>query len=162
MPSRPVMRISHSFPSNARTWGIPTRCGPNSSSISAMCRKRARISGGSASNSASASRINSTCHTISLSLFCYVCELLLAATAIPVGAPLLEWMPASLEIQTLTKHRLCGMAEALEPDASSHGDPSRYQPANVFGTGKRPVAPAQGREEKIAAAHEIALAQLDF
>jgi hypothetical protein len=34
-------------------------------------------------------------------------------------------MPASLEIHTLAKHRLCGMAGALEPDASGHGDPSR-------------------------------------
>src|ERR1700687_1613549 len=76
MPSRPVMRISHSFPSNGRTCGIPTRCGPNSASISAMCRKRARISGGSPNNSASASGISSTCHVISLSLFCYVCTLL--------------------------------------------------------------------------------------
>ena len=75
-------------------------------------------------------------------------------------------MPASLEIHTLTKHRLFGMAGALAPDASSHGDPSRYQPASLFGTGKRPIAPAQGREEKIAAAiaaaYKIALTQLDF
>jgi hypothetical protein len=74
----------------------------------------------------------------------------------------LESMPASLEIHMLTKHRLCGMATALEPDASSHGDPSRGQPASLFGIGKRPIAPAQGREKKIAAAHEIALAQRDF